>query len=103
MAQNSDEEDLKLAIEQTHNCSATFRKPVAVIEKHNGLTVWEGIVFVFDIEGHTQTKTAYAWSSAVEGSDKRRFYAVLKIPPVDSPQAAVRAAIVSDYKAGRSP
>lgn len=57
---------------------------------------------VFDINGHPDTDTCYGWSSAVEGSNKHRFYAVLKIPPVDSPETAVRAAIVADHKAGRS-
>jgi hypothetical protein len=42
---------------------------------------------------------AYAWSSPSEGSTKRRFFAVLHQPPVGSPQAAVRAAIVATEKA----
>ena len=45
----------------------------------------------------TATRT-YAWSSAIEGSTKRRFFAVLHQPPVDSPQAAVRAAIVAENR-----
>jgi hypothetical protein len=54
----------------------------------------------------TPTATrAYAWSSPIEGSDKRRFYAVLHVPPISSPADAVRAAIVQDYreKVGRTP
>ena len=38
----------------------------------------------------------YAWSHAIEGSEKRRFVAVLHEGPVDSTQAAVRAAIVQE-------
>jgi hypothetical protein len=34
---------------------------------------------------------------AVEGSAKRRFFAVLHIPPIDSPAAALRAAIVAEH------
>jgi hypothetical protein len=41
---------------------------------------------------------AYAWSSPIEGSDKRRFLAVLHVPPVTSPVDAVRAAIVAEGK-----
>jgi hypothetical protein len=41
---------------------------------------------------------AYAWSSPIEGSDKRRFFAVLHLPPVTSPVEAVRAAIVTEHK-----
>jgi len=61
----------------------------------HGKTVWEGIVFVFDLEDHPQATRAYAWSSPIEGSTKRRYYAVLGVPPIDSPEKAVRAAIVS--------
>ncbi len=44
-------------------------------------------------------RRAYAWSSPIEGSNKRRFYAVLHIPPIDSPLQAVRAAIVAEHQA----
>lgn len=34
----------------------------------------------------------------IEGSDKRRFFAVLHKPPVTSPAEAVRAAIVAENR-----
>ena len=34
----------------------------------------------------------------IEGSDKRRFFAVLHLPPVTSPVEAVRAAIVAEQR-----
>jgi hypothetical protein len=40
-------------------------------------TVWEGMVHVFDLEGHPKATRAYAWSSPIEGSTKRRLFAVL--------------------------
>lgn len=58
---------------------------------------WEGMVEIFDVD-HPDTDTCYAWSSPIEGSERRKFYAVLKVPPVDSPEAAVRASIVKDYR-----
>jgi hypothetical protein len=61
--------------------------------------VWEGVVHVFEIYGHD--KATYAWSSPIEGSDKRRFFAVLHLPPVTSPTEAVRAAIVAESMARR--
>ena len=94
--------DLQTAVERQHDCKATFRKTETVWESFQGKIAWEGVVSQFDIEGHPDTDTCYAWSSAVEGSNKCRLYAVLKIPPVDSPQAAIRAAIVADHKADRS-
>jgi len=39
------------------------------------------------------------WSSPVEGSDKRRFYAVLHLGGIRSPLDAVWAAIVAERKA----
>jgi len=93
----------KNAVESLHNCTATFRESARVSESFEGDPVWFGVVHVFDIEGNPESDTCYAWSSPIEGSKKRRFYAVLKIPPVDSPAAAVRASIVADAKAGRGP
>lgn len=52
----------------------------------------------FDVEGCPDSTTCYAWSSPIEGSDRRKFYAVLHVPPVDSPETAVRAAIVSENR-----
>jgi hypothetical protein len=72
-----------------------------VREVFEGKTAWKGVVHVFDLAGHPTATRAYAWSSPTEGSTKRRFFAVLHQPPVDSPRAAVRAAIVAENQAGR--
>jgi hypothetical protein len=45
-------------------------------------------------------REAYAWSSPIEGSDRRRFVAVLHHPPITSPVEAVRAAIVAEHRTG---
>jgi hypothetical protein len=92
--------DLKTAVERLHDCKASFIEDVVVVEKFGDKTVWSGTVSVFDIQGHPKATRAYAWSSPIEGSTKRRYYAVLHIPPVDSPERAVRASIVQDRKAG---
>jgi len=92
--------DLITAVERLHNCKASFIEDVVVLEKFGDQTVWNGTVSVFSIEGNPQATTAYAWSSPIEGSTKRRYYAVLHIPPVDSPEGAVRASIVRDHKEG---
>jgi hypothetical protein len=42
---------------------------------------------------------AYAWSSPIETSDKRRFFAVLRTERINSPPRAVRAAIVAATRA----
>ena len=94
-----DASELKKAVESQHGCTATFAQTVPVKETFGGETVWEGVVHVFRIDGHPQANKAYAWSSPIEGSDKRRFFAVLHLQPITSPQDAVRAAIVAEHRA----
>ena len=91
-------DQLKRAVESQHGCTATLIQAVPVKEVFAGKTVWEGIVHVFKIHGHPQASQAYAWSSPIEGSDKRRFFAVLHQPPITSPANAVRAAIVAQQR-----
>lgn len=91
-------DQLKRAVEAQHGCTATFVQSVPVKETFEGATVWDGVVHVFQIHGHPKAKEAYAWSSPIEGSDKRRFFAVLHLPPVTSPVEAVRAAIVAEQR-----
>jgi hypothetical protein len=93
--------ELKRAIESQHGGKATLAQSVPVKETHNGATVWEGVVHVFDLADHPKATRAYAWSSPVEGSDNRRFYAVLHMGGIKSPAAAVRAAIVAEQRAGQ--
>ena len=87
------------AVETQHECSATFVQSVPVREAFDGQIVREGIVHIFEITGHSEATRCYAWSSPIESSSKRRFYAVLEIPPVQSAQDAVRAAIVAEHRA----
>jgi hypothetical protein len=93
-------DQLEQAVGQMHGGSATLAQSVPVRETFEGKPVWEGVVHVFDLAGHPTATRAYAWSSPIEGSTKRRFFAVLHQPPVDSPQAAVRAAIIAEHKRG---
>lgn len=92
-------DQLKQAVEHQHGGTATLVESVPVKEEFQGKTVWEGVVHVFDLEGATKSTRAYAWSSPVEGSTKRRFFAVLHMGGIRSPQDAVRAAIVAEQKA----
>ena len=66
---------------------------VPVVEMFGDKTVWEGVVEAFAITGHPKAERCYAWSF-LEGSEPR-YVTVLEIPPVESPQTAVRAAIAS--------
>ena len=90
---------LQVAIQELHKCGAVHRETVPMHEVFRGQTVWHGEVEVFDLTGHPKAKRCYAWSH-LEGpqGNGERFVAVLEIPPVVSPAAAVRASIVSDSK-----
>lgn len=92
---------LKGAIERLHNCHALHSEDVIVLEKLGSDTVWEGTVSIFELKGHPKANKCYAWSSPIDGSTKRRYYAVLHIPPIDSPEKAVKASIVQDHKTGK--
>jgi hypothetical protein len=95
-------DQLKQAVESQHGGTATFVQSVPVHESHNGQTVWNGAVQVFDLTGSPSGATrAYGWSAAVEGSTKRRFFAVLHTGPITGPVEAVRAAIVAEQRAGK--
>jgi hypothetical protein len=93
--------ELKQAVESQHSGTATFMQSVPVRETFQGNTVWDGVVHVFKLAGHPKATRAYAWSHAIDGSTKRRFFAVLDIPPIMSPVDAVRAAIVAEQRAGK--
>jgi hypothetical protein len=85
--------ELRDAVEGMHKCSARLVQSVPVIEMHRGASV---------LTGHPKAARAYAWSSPIEGSDKRRFFAVLHVPPITSPLEGVWAALVAEHKTALS-
>ncbi len=91
--------ELKDTIRRLHGAESTHVESVPVKEVHKGETVWEGMVEVFDLIGHPKTDRAYAWAHETGDKAKRkRHVTVLHIPPVTSPAAAVRAAIVQEFR-----
>lgn len=82
---------LKDAIRTTHGCESLYVKSVPVTEVFEGETTWEGVVEVFELVGHPEAKRAYAWS--YRNGDQNKIIAMLEVPPVDSPQMAVKIAI----------
>jgi hypothetical protein len=90
---------LASVIHLLHGGHATHRESVPIKETWQGKTVWEGIVEVFDLEGHPKTDTAYAWSHLTDDpKNPIRSIAVLKFPPVVSPITAVRAALLQEHR-----
>jgi hypothetical protein len=88
-------DQLEHVIETQYGGTATFVRLVPVRETFERQTVWEGIVHVFDLGGNPKTTRAYAWSS-LQGDGKRRYFAVLHVPPIVSPGDAVTAAMAAE-------
>jgi hypothetical protein len=89
------------AIETRYGGVATLAQSVPVREAFKGERVWDGwdgVVHVFDLRGHPKATRAYAWSSPIEESGKRRFFVVRQMGPIKSPVDAVRAAIVAEHR-----
>ena len=97
-----DVQELKRGVESQQGGTATFVESAAVKETFEGKTVWEGVVHVFDLDGHPGAMRTYAWFTPVEGSAKRQFFAVLHLGFIRSPQDAVRAAIMAEHRAKRA-
>jgi hypothetical protein len=85
-------------IHSLHGCHGVWIGSVQVTEEFNGATVWDGEVQVFDLPNCARAPRCYAWSQDLDGSNRRRFFAVLHRAMVDSPAAAVRTAVVGGIR-----
>jgi hypothetical protein len=79
-------------IRHLHGLEATWLESVPVKEIHEGETVWEGEVQVFEVT-HPKASRIYAWSQARGREGRRGFHAVIGAPPVTGPEEAVRIAM----------
>jgi hypothetical protein len=86
-------ENLRLSVEAYLQCTARHVASEPVIELFEGQVAWDGVVEVFDLEGHPKAERCYAWSYEEEG--ELQYVTVLEIPPVDSAETAVKVAIAA--------
>ena len=84
---------IKDAIETMHGCTARHVASEPVIELFNGEVAWDGVVETFELGGHPKAKRCHAWSYVENGEPQ--YVTVLELPPVDSPESAVRVAIAA--------
>jgi hypothetical protein len=94
--------ELQDVIRKLHGVESRHLESVPVKEEFQGKTVWEGIVEVFEIHGHPKASRIYAWSHETDDPKKPRRVTVLHIAPITSAAAAVRAAIVQEFRASES-
>lgn len=81
---DSEVDHLRAMVEGAHGGTPVHGGSAVVRETFRGRVAWEGEVQVFNFADHPTASVCYAWSSPVEGSDRRRFYAVLGVPPINS-------------------
>lgn len=90
--------ELKEIIRKLHGSEATHVETVPIVESHEGQTVWEGEVEVFDLADHPKASRVYAWSHETDEPDRPRTVTVLHVPPITSPRKAVQASIVQAFR-----
>jgi hypothetical protein len=100
MQSSASTEQLKRVIESQHGGNAQFRQSMRVLDLPHKLADWDGVVHVFDLKDHPKSKRAYAWSSAIKGGTKPRYFAVLHSNRVTGPAEAVKAAALAIRTAG---
>jgi hypothetical protein len=81
------------AVGRKENAPCRYVKTVAVVERFKGEMVWEGEVMVFALDRPPE-ELCYVWVDPNENL----LVTVLNRPPVESPETAVRAYIVSQSK-----
>jgi hypothetical protein len=91
--------ELRTVIHKLHGGKARHIESVPITESFQGQIVWDGVVEVFKLKGHPKTDKVYAWSHITDDpAHPKHHVTVLHIPPAISPQTAVRAAIVQEYR-----
>lgn len=92
-------QELRSLIRRIHDAEATHVRSEPVTETFNGQTVWDGTVEVFQLHDHPRATHVYAWSHDTDDPENpKRHVTVLHLGPVTSPQHAVRAAIVQEFR-----
>lgn len=92
-------EELQEAIRRLYHTEPVHVESVPIKEVFQGQTVWEGDVEVFDLPDSPDADRVYAWAHETDNADQpKRTVTVLHIPPVTSPQKAVQASIIQDYR-----
>jgi len=88
--------ELQEAIRAMHGCESGHVESVPVHEVFQGETAWQGNVEVFDLMCHQKAKRVYACQ--YQDGNETKSVVVLEIPPVDSPESAVKVAIARKAK-----
>lgn len=92
-------DDLRAVIHKLHGVHSTHVESVPVMEIFQGETIWDGVVEVFRLHGHPKAEHVYAWSHDTDdAANPQRHVTVLHVHPATSPLAAVRTALLQEYR-----
>ena len=99
-------EQLKQAVEKACGCKAQHARSSAVIEGFEGQRVWDGVVETFNLKSHPRAQKCYAFKFIEEAyAPAIRTHpvnpvikTVLGVPPINSPEDAVRAAVAAQAR-----
>ena len=69
-----------------------------VLKTEKQIAVIAALVEVFDIPDHSETNRVFAWSFETDDDRPTQHVTVLQIPPATTPENAVRAASVSEFR-----
>jgi hypothetical protein len=83
-----------MVVQHLHKCRATHVASAPVHEVFRGKTVWLENVEVFDLDGHPKAKRCYGWTY----DEPAQFITILELPPVDSPESAVKVGVAYQIK-----
>lgn len=86
-----------MVISQLHGTDSRHLESVHVSEEFGGETIWDGDVEVFTLTGHPKAKRCYGWSYG----DPEEFITILELPPVNSPQSAVKVGVAHQIRKAR--
>ena len=87
-------DNLSRAITAMHKCRCSHFGSEEIEERHDGETVWQGKVEIFQLEGHPEANVAYGWGWT-DDKEEIQYIGILNVPPIESAADAVKAAIAS--------
>lgn len=79
-----------------HGCEAHRVTSKPVREVFQGQTAWVGSVEEFALTGHSKATNCYAWQ--YHDGNQTYTVTVLALPPVDSPESAVKVAVAAETR-----
>ena len=96
-------EELQDVIRKLHGVESRHLRSVPVTEKFEGKTVWDGVVEVSELVEHETAIRVYAWTHETDDpANPKRHVTVLHLGPVTSPETAVRAVIIQEFRSAEA-